>query len=605
MDPISKELTSLGIEVLGDTEWGRHYCHFYETKHDLLDILIPFFKAGLENNEYCLWVTCAPLSVADAILHLHKAMPDFQHYIDENRIEILPGTAWYTKDGKFSKNYVVAAWLEKVNLVLARGMNGLRVNGNTAWLDINDWGNFIEYEEELNKIIAGTRIIVVCAYALKKIGAAEILDVARVHECVIAKRQGDWEIIEIPELKQTKAQIKKLNDELEKRVADRTSALEMVNKNLKEEIEEHKLTTETLNRSEQELRSLFAAMTDMVMILDARGQYNKIAPTKSSNLYKLSKGKQISDMLPEKYVSIVLEKIQQTLKTLEPAEIEYNLKVGDRIIWFEGQISPLTKDTVFWIARDITDSKMAELERTRIISDMAQHYKNLELFAQMVSHDLRGPVASILGIAEVMKSDSTTSEERIEIMEYLFRSVESLDSIIKDLNYTLEIKREIRETKETVYFSKLIEEIRSGLHNLLQKEGVQILTDFSSIDHLYTLKNYLFSIFYNLIVNSIKFKQSGKNTLVRIRSQIIGGKLFLSFKDNGRGIDLNRHADRIFKLYSRFHPDIEGKGMGLFIVKTQVETLGGSIIVNSTPGIGTEFIVEFPTEEHFSVAGAR
>ena len=591
------ESTPTGIEVLGDSEWGKHYCHFYETKHDLLDILIPYFKAGLENNEYCIWITSEPVTVEDAKQQLHKVIPDFQQYLKEQQIEILPHSAWYVKDGRFSKEDAVAEWLGKIEAVRSRGLTGLRVNGNESWVDNDTWSDFIEYESELNDLVAGQQIIILCTYSITKFGAAEILDVARVHESVITKRRGAWEIIEVPVLRESKAQIQKANDELERRVAERTKALEVANKKLKEEIQEHKLTAETLNRSEQELRSLFAAMSDSVMVLDGSGKYRKIAPTQASNLYPLSIGTQISDLLPPDHVDLVLEKIQRTLKTFQPADIEYNLKVDDKILWFEGRISPLTEDTVFWIASDITDRKMAELERARIINDMAQHYKNLELFAQIVSHDVRGPVASILGIAEVMKSDSTTLEERLELIQYLFKAVERLDSIIKDLNYTLEIKREIRETKETVYFSQLIEEIRSSLENLLQTEGVQILTDFSALDHLYTLKNYLFSIFYNLIVNSIKFKKSGKYTLIRIKSQVTGGKVVLSFKDNGRGIDLSRHAEKIFTLYARFHRDIEGKGMGLFIVKTQVETLGGSISVNSTPGIGTEFVIEFPDKE--------
>jgi signal transduction histidine kinase len=159
----------------------------------------------------------------------------------------------------------------------------------------------------------------------------------------------------------------------------------------------------------------------------------------------------------------------------------------------------------------------------------------------------------------------------------------------------LEIKREIRETKESVSFSTLTEEISSSLSSLLEKEEVQILTDFS-IDVFYGLKNYLFSIFYNLIVNSIKFKQPGKYTIIRIKSQVIKDKLVLTFKDNGRGIDLSRHAGKVFTLYARFHRDIEGKGMGLFIVKTQVEALGGRINIQSSPGVGTEFTIEFPYE---------
>src|SRR5437588_388497 len=130
---------------------------------------------------------------------------------------------------------------------------GVRVTGDTAWLEKNDWKDFCEYEETLNNSIANQRLAVLCTYPLAACGAAEILDVARTHQFVIAKRHERWEIIETPGLKQAKAEIKRMNEELEQRVVERTSQLTAVNEELRKEILERKRAEEALHQARGEL----------------------------------------------------------------------------------------------------------------------------------------------------------------------------------------------------------------------------------------------------------------------------------------------------------------------------------------------------------------
>ena len=101
------------------------------------------------------------------------------------------------------------------------------------------------------------------------------------------------------------------------------------------------------------------------------------------------------------------------------------------------------------------------------------------------------------------------------------------------------------------------------------------------------------SMFYNIISNSIKYRQSDSELVLEIETQIINKQLVIIFRDNGVGIDLDRYSPYIFGLYKRFHSGTEGKGLGLYMVKTQVETLGGTISVKSEVNVGTEFSIEF------------
>ena len=234
MTAISAETRKTGIDVVGDMPWGTHFCLFYETKEDLLDTLIPYCKAGLESGEFCLWIVADPLTVEEATDALKKAVPGFSRYLADSSIEIVSARDWYLSGGTFDLKRVTAGWLEKLARASARGYAGVRVTGDTAWLHKKDWKHFCEYEEGLNEAVTNQRLAVLCTYPLAACGAMEILDVVRTHQFAVAKRHRSWDVIETAGLKQAKAEIKRLNDELEQRVIERTSQLMLASEALRE-----------------------------------------------------------------------------------------------------------------------------------------------------------------------------------------------------------------------------------------------------------------------------------------------------------------------------------------------------------------------------------
>jgi light-regulated signal transduction histidine kinase (bacteriophytochrome) len=152
----------------------------------------------------------------------------------------------------------------------------------------------------------------------------------------------------------------------------------------------------------------------------------------------------------------------------------------------------------------------------------------------------------------------------------------------------------VNEQKEVVYFQQLVEEITLALGDRITRDQVTRKADFIRVANMYTLKSYLYNIFYNLIINSINFKQPARHPVIEIASMPGDLQVKLLFKDNGRGIDLARHGRHIFGLYQRFDMSVEGRGMGLCMVKTQVQTLGGTITVESEVNRGTVFSVQLP-----------
>jgi signal transduction histidine kinase len=232
---MANEIRKSGIDVVGDmVAWGAHFCLFYETKADLLDTLISYCRSGLDRGEYCLWIVAEPLTIEEATDALKGAMPDVDRHLADSRLEMTPARDWFLKGGTFDGKSLTQDWYDKLARVSARGYPGMRVTGDTTWLSKKDWGHFCDYEDGLNDVIGNQRLAVLCTYPLSGCGAPQILDVVRTHQFVLARRHGSWDVVETATLKQAKAEIKLLNEELEQRVVERTGELMKASEALRE-----------------------------------------------------------------------------------------------------------------------------------------------------------------------------------------------------------------------------------------------------------------------------------------------------------------------------------------------------------------------------------
>ena len=293
----------------------------------------------------------------------------------------------------------------------------------------------------------------------------------------------------------------------------------------------------------------------------------------------------------------IAEGIQSVIgKKIDQFTMEYPCHAPAERRWFRVTVNPLSESAnkgVVVMHINITERMLSQLEKDKITDDLIQRNRDLEQFAYIVSHNLRAPVANILGITEMMNTFSLTVSEEDEMKSELIVSVKKLDGVIKDLNHILQVKREVNEKREVVYLADILDDIKLSIRSLMTKEKVEIRSNFNRATNMVSLKSYVYSIFYNLIVNSIKYKQLDRPPVIRVESFVRNGKMVLEFEDNGIGIDLAKKGDQVFGLYKRFHLHQEGKGMGLYMVKTQVETLGGKISIESEVNKGTKFTIEF------------
>lgn len=197
-----------GVDIVGDVPWGTHFCQFYQTSQDLTDILVPYFKEGLENNEFCMWITSEPLNVEDAKKALIESVPGAEMYLNNNQIEILDYKDWYLKGDEFNSEKVLDGWIQKLNDAINLGYDGLRLTGNTFWLEKDNWDDFTDYERDVDAVIGNYRMIAMCTYNLDRCNAVEIIDVINNHEFALIKHKGEW-----TQIKNTHKE--KIEDELE------------------------------------------------------------------------------------------------------------------------------------------------------------------------------------------------------------------------------------------------------------------------------------------------------------------------------------------------------------------------------------------------------
>ena len=214
-----------GIDAVGAIPWGSHFCQFYNDEADLTETLVPYFEAGLRDGEACLWVTGHALEADRAETLMLEAMPEFKKYIGSGQMQISPIGKWYSPGDKFEADAVLQGWLDKEAESKRRGFAGLRLTGDTIWVERSGWSNFMEYEHKINTTFRRYKLVALCTYCMDRCSASDVIDVCCEHQFALARRAGEWTLLESSSLKVAKDDLMRLNGELESRVDERTAEL--------------------------------------------------------------------------------------------------------------------------------------------------------------------------------------------------------------------------------------------------------------------------------------------------------------------------------------------------------------------------------------------
>jgi PAS domain S-box-containing protein len=258
-------------------------------------------------------------------------------------------------------------------------------------------------------------------------------------------------------------------------------------------------------------------------------------------------------------------------------------------------------DPQFFVShiQDISSLKVAQqsLERQNLrLTSSAEHLtrknKQLAEFSQIVSHNLRAPVSNINILLQYYRNVDTEKEKE-EVVELLTGSATALSETLNELTEVIKVQQDKHIKKEELRFEQVFEKVRQMHIPQIADLKAIVHHDFTRAPHIGYSRIYLESILMNLLNNALKYSEPGRPPLIDVRTYWEKGHLMLEFRDNGRGINLDKHSQNIFKLYKTFHKHPDAKGLGLYMTKNQIEAMGGKIFVESKEFEGTKFIINF------------
>jgi len=302
--------------------------------------------------------------------------------------------------------------------------------------------------------------------------------------------------------------------------------------------------------------------------------------------------------------SDVLEfgKLADSIKNYQECFVEsVSYKKNGEEYWVNFSMIPVTNkagEHSHWISiqRDVTTEKNQEREREQLIRELTRNNKDLKQFSYITSHNFRAPLSNLTGLLNLLDDVPIENEELQEILNGFKRSTFLLNETIDDLVKVVIIKDNPSIQKEAVLVKEIFENVFFQLNNQINLYKPNIKIDIEEELHININKAYLESIVLNLMSNALKYRSLTKSPKLTIKAFENENAIILSVKDNGIGIDLQKNNDKIFGLYQRFHNYPDSKGLGLYLVKSQVEAMGGTIEVESQVNAGTQFTLTFKKE---------
>ena len=184
----------IGIPGIEPSPWGEHFCVFFKSKEELLQLVVPFIQAGLKDDEFCMWITGDPITESDAFQALEQVLPDVHEYLARKQLEILPYTQWYLPSGSFDSRIVIDNWMSKARHTEAKGFAGIRITGNPLWLKSeSEWEQFVSYEKTVHEAIRTERVLALCTYSLAICENRHMLDTLAAHGSTLISQGSQWQ----------------------------------------------------------------------------------------------------------------------------------------------------------------------------------------------------------------------------------------------------------------------------------------------------------------------------------------------------------------------------------------------------------------------------
>ncbi|BAU55469.1 PAS domain-containing sensor histidine kinase [Mucilaginibacter gotjawali] len=311
---------------------------------------------------------------------------------------------------------------------------------------------------------------------------------------------------------------------------------------------------------------------------------------------KLSIEEAISFFEPQ-YRPLLNEAIDNAVKFCKPYDMELLLRTAkNNVIWVRAKGMPIIDDfgkciKIRGIFQDIDNIKKKGLALQSSINLLNDQNKRLQNFAYIVSHNLRSNTGNLQFMVNLFE-ESESEDDRTEVFAHIKSISNSLITTIDHLNEIVKIQTEIDKDRTTLEFEEVFKNVTSALQSNIESAGAKIEYDFTKCPVINYIPAYLESIMQNLLTNSLKYRHPDRQPVISCRTVKDGPHIYMIFEDNGVGIDMARYGDKVFGMYKTFHQNHDAKGIGLFITRNQIESLGGTIKLDSTVNVGTKFTIK-------------
>ncbi|WP_020527739.1 PAS domain-containing sensor histidine kinase [Flexithrix dorotheae] len=368
---------------------------------------------------------------------------------------------------------------------------------------------------------------------------------------------------------------------------------------------EKKKAESLLRESEKRITDLAQNVPGVVYQLCIRSDgssYFTYVSDKMEEIFGFSTNEQsdeweLGNRIPDEEKEAFFSSVQKAVTELSNWDYEGRIRCGNgEMKWFQGKSIPLkVGDEVIFngIMLDITKRKKVELEREQLIKELSQNNTELKQFSYITSHNLRAPLTNLIGIHQLLDHTRIEDEKIRRLVNGLKASTSNLNETLNDLIKILIIKENTNLTTRMIDVNERFNEVKNAISSFIKQSGAEINYNFREVPEVKFNKEYMDSILLNLITNAIKYAHPDRYPLINISTRKSEGKDQLVVQDNGLGFNMAKVKDKIFGLYQRFHNHPNSKGIGLYLVHSQVTSLGGNIEVTSEENIGTTFTITF------------
>jgi len=548
-------------DISWDVPWGTHICFFYKTKEDLLDILVPYFRTGLENNEFCMWIASALLSEKEAKEALMDEISDFDKHLQDKHIQIIPPSQWYLKDDVFSPQRVLNALIDKLNQALASGFEGMRVAGDGSWFKRKDWAALVKYEEQVNRTIGKYKMVAVCSYCVDKCGSSEIVDVVSNHGSALIRGQGKWNIIESTQQEITKEALR--NSERK---------YHSLCENLKEVVYQSNIDTLKATYVNNAIEKVYGYSQDE-WLKDPNSWENTICPEDKEN---------------------IIAKFMEAREKHEDGVLKYRIVRKDNAIrWIEERYGWEKDDkgnllSLHGVLYDVTEQKRMQ-EMLRASEKMAAKGQ----LAAQIAHEINNPLAGIKNLFLLIKDAIAEDHPYHRYVGLINKEIQRLSDIIRQM---FDLYRPNEVTVKKFLIKDVLFEIAKLAEVDCYRHNVVISINSCENDSFVQLPEApLRQALFNIVKNAVEASPAGAE--VKITATVTVDALRLTVSDSGYGIP-EQAQSKIFEPFftSKCGQTSRGLGLGLSVTKEIVEGMGGTISFESKTGQGTVFSIIIPID---------